>query len=135
MHLVTHRSAVVGDKLISTRFDNTSTRGFAAAGENGVAVCVPPGTELAFESAVSYRGGVWSLGLRRTAGSVARFRNINEGQSCAYHDALEFPGGEIVMLTDLLEGQRATVLQLPVDRTQETGPANAAEERPQELPV
>jgi hypothetical protein len=140
MHLVTHRAASVGDKLISTRFDNTSTRGFAAAGESGVAVCVPPGTELAFESEVSYRGGIWSLGLRKTAGTVARFRNINRGQSCAYHDALEFPNGEIVMLTDLLEGQRATVLQLPVDRAQETRaqetrPADATEDRRQELPV
>jgi hypothetical protein len=29
------------------------------------------------------------------------------------HDALEFPDGEIVLLTRLCEGQRATVLTLP----------------------
>jgi hypothetical protein len=30
-----------------------------------------------------------------------------------HHDALEFASGEIVLLTKLLRGQRATVLQLP----------------------
>ena len=40
-----------------------------------------------------------------------------------HHDALEFPGGQIVMVTRLMPGQRATVLQLPAsahDRTQPT---------------
>ena len=31
----------------------------------------------------------------------------------SHHDALEFPDGEIVLLTRLCEGQRARVLQLP----------------------
>jgi hypothetical protein len=30
-----------------------------------------------------------------------------------HHDALEFPDGHIVLLTQLCEGQHATVLQLP----------------------
>ena len=30
-----------------------------------------------------------------------------------HHDALEFPDGTIVLLTRLLQGQHATVLQLP----------------------
>jgi hypothetical protein len=30
-----------------------------------------------------------------------------------HHDALEFPDGKTVLLTDLLEAQEATVLQLP----------------------
>ena len=30
-----------------------------------------------------------------------------------HHDALEFPDGQIVLLTLLYGGQRATVLQLP----------------------
>ena len=30
-----------------------------------------------------------------------------------HHDALEFANGEIILLTRLAEGQRATVLQLP----------------------
>ena len=30
-----------------------------------------------------------------------------------HHDALEFPDGEVVLVSRLCEGQRATVLQLP----------------------
>ena len=44
------------------------------------------------------------------------------------HDALEFPDGEVMLLTYLMEGQQATVLQLPpaagVKAEQETGRAN-----------
>ena len=31
-----------------------------------------------------------------------------------HHDALEFPDGQTVLLTDVFEGQEATVLQFPV---------------------
>jgi hypothetical protein len=40
---------------------------------------------------------------------------VNPDQPYAHHDALEFPDGEIVLLTKLVEGQRATVLQLPAE--------------------
>jgi hypothetical protein len=32
-----------------------------------------------------------------------------------HHDALEFPDGQIVLLTRLCEDQQATVLQLPAE--------------------
>jgi hypothetical protein len=41
------------------------------------------------------------------------FRQINRDYPMAHHDALEFPDGQIVLLTTLEEGQQATVLQLP----------------------
>jgi len=44
---------------------------------------------------------------------VARFRQVNKDQQHMHHDALEFPDGRIVLLTRLVPGQRATVLQLP----------------------
>jgi hypothetical protein len=44
---------------------------------------------------------------------VAQFREVNKDQSDVHHDALEFPDGQIVLLTQLCEGQHATVLQLP----------------------
>jgi hypothetical protein len=44
---------------------------------------------------------------------VARFRQVNPEQPTRHHDALEFPDGQIALVTDLREGQRATVLQLP----------------------
>jgi hypothetical protein len=46
---------------------------------------------------------------------TAIFRQINKDRAAAHHDALEFPDGEIVLLTCLCEDQRATVLQLPAE--------------------
>ena len=110
LHLVASRPARVGDKLISTSFPNTSTRGFASVDDRNVAVCLLPGTELAFENNVQCETGILSWRLGHT---VAVFREINKRHSNVHHDALEFPDGEIVLLTHLCEGQHATVLQLP----------------------
>ena len=43
LHLVASRPAKVGDKLVTTAFNNSLTRGFAAVGEPHVAVCLLPG--------------------------------------------------------------------------------------------
>jgi hypothetical protein len=113
LHLVTSRPAKVGDKLVSTNFANSMTRGFAAVGEPTVAVCLLPGTEVAFErEVIEYRH---SLPPNRKLGeNVARFRQVNMDNPNTHHDALEFPNGQIVLLHRLCEGQHATVLQLPV---------------------
>ena len=78
-----------------------------------LAVCLLPGTELAFQEVVRYEPRVGFFGHRKIAQRVARFRKINSHNPHAHHDALEFPDGEVVLLTNLLEGQRASVLQLP----------------------
>jgi len=44
---------------------------------------------------------------------TAIFRQINKERASTHHDALEFPDGQIVLLTSLWEGQEAVVLQLP----------------------
>ena len=49
---VKSRPATVGDKLRTTNF-GTGTRGFAAPEDATTAVCVLPGTELAFASPIS----------------------------------------------------------------------------------
>ena len=110
------RPAKVGDKLVSSRFDGTISRGFSAAGDPNVAVCLLPGTEIAFEQEVVYENEVthWR---ERIPATVARFRQINTEQALMHHDALEFPDGRTVLLTRLFEGQRATVLQLPARPT------------------
>jgi hypothetical protein len=113
LHLVASRPAKVGEKLVSTRFPNTITRGFASVGERNVAVCLLPGTELAFEKEVQYETAFVFRSRRQLRHSVAKFRQVNKEQSNAYRDALEFPDGQIVLLTQLCEGQHATVLQLP----------------------
>ena len=126
---VAHRPATVGDKLVSARFRHSTTHGFMAAGEPEVAICVLPGTELAFDSDVEYRPQFLSFRNRKLTERVARFRNVNQDDPYSYHDALEFPGGQILLLTDLAEGQRATVLQLPAtERVTEQQPAIAVPE-------
>ena len=113
LHNVASRPARVGDKL-TTRDFGTGTRGFAASEDTRVAVCILPGTELAFDEPVAY-GPMGLLGWRpRTLDhQTAIFRHINTERAAAHHDALEFPDGQIILLTGLSEGQKAVVLQLP----------------------
>jgi hypothetical protein len=89
------------------------TRGFSAIGEPNVAVCLLPGTEVAFEKEVQYERFFAFLSNMTLGKKVARFRRINIGNPNVHHDALEFPDGEMVLLTRLCEGQHAAVLQLP----------------------
>jgi len=117
LHFVASRPAKVGDKLVTTKFGNSITGGFAAIGEPNVAVCLLPGTEVAFEQEVEVDHAFGRLLPRlrfgRIEASVARFRQINMDQPHTHHDALEFPNGQVVPLTRLREGQFGTVLQLP----------------------
>ena len=113
LHLMASRPAKVGDTLIATDFARSITRGFAAVGEPDVAVCLLPGTELAFESNVHYDRAFSLFGQARVEHKVARFRQINIHDPNVHHDALEFPDGQIVLVTRLTPGQRAIVLQMP----------------------
>jgi len=115
LELKESRPAKLGEKLISTGFPHTITRGFAAIDdtERRVAVCLLPGTELAFAEAVKVYRPLLNFS-RSTGYKVARFKQVNQGERDRHHDALEFPDGEICLLTQLCEGQEAIVLQLPV---------------------
>jgi hypothetical protein len=121
LHLLTSRPAKVGDKLVTTKFENSITRGFATAEEPSVAVCLLPGTEVAFEKdIIEYRHTL--LPSRKIRQKVARFRQVNIDNPNTHHDALEFPNGQIVLLNRLCEGQHVTVLQLPASpRTMREG--------------
>lgn len=114
LHLVASRPAKVGEKLVSTSFASSVTRGFASVENPNVAVCLLPGTELAFENEVRCDIGSVFRSTRQFGHRLARFRQVNVNDPNVHHDALEFPDGEIVLLTTLCEGQHATVLQLPV---------------------
>lgn len=117
LHHVASRPAKVGDKL-TTRDFGTGTRGFAASENTGVAVCVLPGTELAFSKPVGYRpAGLLGWGRKPGDHRTAIFRQINKERVAAHHDALEFPDGQVVLLTSLREHQEAVVLQLPAQPT------------------
>ena len=115
---VRSRPAKVGDKL-TTRDFGTCTRGFAAPEDNDVAVCLLPGTELAFSNEVTVKDLRFFIGwkVQTLAHRTAIFRQINKNEPMKHHDALEFPDGQIVLLTRLSEDQEATVLQLPAQPT------------------
>jgi hypothetical protein len=108
-----------------TKIARSSARGFAAVGERGpklvihdsppkVAVCLLPGTELAFDDEVRYDHAFSLFGKARVNHKVARFRQIDLDDPRVQHDALEFPDGQVLKVTHLVAGQTATVLQLPV---------------------
>ncbi|MDT7817216.1 MAG: hypothetical protein QOJ42_7132 [Acidobacteriaceae bacterium] len=112
LHAVASRPAKVGEALVSTRFRGSATLGFSSPAEERVAVCLLPGTELAFERNVRYRGGWFKS--RTVNFSVAKFCKIAPEVPCQHHDALAFPDGRTVLVSSLVPGQRARVLQLPV---------------------
>ena len=109
---VKSRAAEVGDKLITRNF-GTGTGGFAAPEDLTTAVCLLPGTELAFSNPV-VTGGLYMLRLKTMEHKTAIFRQVDKDQPSRHHDALEFPNGETALLTSLAEHQHAIVLQLPV---------------------
>jgi hypothetical protein len=113
LHSVRSRPAKVGDKLVSTKFTNSITRGFASIEDTSVAVCLLPGTEIAFDNEVAHVRGWGLLPDRKLPEKVARVRQVDMHRQDVHHDALEFPSGRILLVNDLCEGQRATVLQLP----------------------
>ncbi|WP_342362725.1 hypothetical protein [Terrarubrum flagellatum] len=113
LHQVASTPAKVGDKLKSSAFPHTSTRGFTSVEDPNVAVCLRPGTEIAFEKNIECDRAMGFLPHRKFPARVARFRQVNLDQPYAHHDALELPDGRIVLVTQLREGQMATVLQLP----------------------
>jgi hypothetical protein len=113
LHLVQSRPAKVGDNLVSTAFANSLTRGFAAVDAPDVAVCLLPGTEVAFEKEAEYHRGSSFFPRYKQVGKVARFRQLDTDKPDVHHDALEFADGQIVLIHDLRGSQRATVLQMP----------------------
>lgn len=113
------RDAQVDDEIVSgnifvdaTNYP-TSTRGFHAEADQGVAVCLRPGTELVFAEPVRYTKyfDEWTV----PAAQTAIFRELDVDQPFTHHDSLEFPDGLIVKVHWLAPGQHARVLQLGVD--------------------
>lgn len=114
---VKQREAAKDDVLVSHAL-TAHTRGFVGITDPSTAVCLLPGTQLAFDKPVevestglrSFIAGASNLGF-----TVATFCQVEKDNSRTHHDALEFPDGTTVKLNTLLPGQTATVIQLPVD--------------------
>jgi len=108
------RPAVVADKLVSHNFGR-GTVGFKPIDDpinDATAVCILPGTELAFDKPLKLR---WSSEEAKSieAFTTAIFRQRDKDKPNVHHDVLEMPDGQQILLTHLEEGQTATVLQLP----------------------
>ena len=108
------RPAVVADKLVSHNFGR-GTIGFKPVDDpigDATAVCLLPGTELAFDKAIKLR---WPAddGSHQSQFTTAIFRQRDKDKPSVHHDVLEMPDGSQVLLTQLEESQAATVLQLP----------------------
>jgi hypothetical protein len=115
LHNVKSRPAKVGDKL-TTRDFGTGTRGFAASEDASMAVCVKAGTELSFAEGVRcVPSGLLAWRSRLIKHKTAIFRQVNKEKIAVHHDALEFPDGQIALLTSLCAEQQAVVLQLPAE--------------------
>jgi hypothetical protein len=129
LHHVANRPAKIEDKLVTTKFNYSITRGFGSVGEPHVAICLLPGTEIAFEQNVEC-GPLFGIGIlpnKKIGQQLARFRRINVDNAVTHHDALEFPDGQVVLVTRLCEGQCATVLQLPPSARPVAAEAKASE--------
>jgi len=135
LHHVSSRPAKVADKLVTMELAKSNVRGFAAVGELGpklvihdsppeLAVCLLPGTELAFDENVQYEQPRSFLGIKFSGKAgvdhkVASFRKVDTDNPYVQHDALEFPNGQVLKVAQLVAGQTATVLQLPVNAQQD----------------
>ena len=58
------KSSRVGETLVSTKFRSTTTRGFTNPDNPMVAVCLRPGTEIAFETDVRTGGCLFGRNFR-----------------------------------------------------------------------
>jgi len=138
LHHVATRPAKIEDRLVTTKFHNSITRGFAAIDNPRVAVCLLPGTELAFDRDVECEPALTIFPTKKIGQRVARFRQINMDQPTMHHDALEFPDGQVVLLTSLCDNQHATVLQMPATSrapSETEAPAATTQATTQERPA
>ena len=128
LQAVASMAAEQNQRLVSHDF-TTGTNGFSPAdspiGRPRLAVCLLPGTELAFDEPIKLRHFYSPTGFPKdefeaAQHRTARFRQVDPDIPHTHHDAFETPDGSIVMLHWLVAGQAATVLQLPAKPRNET---------------
>ena len=103
------------DDVLVTKHISTHTRGFVSVIETDTAVCLLPGTQLAFNDDVRVLEPGFASFKHKVSRpyKVATFIQVDKNDQHTHHDALEFADGTRVKLTDLVEGQHVRVLQLP----------------------
>jgi hypothetical protein len=107
------RTAAKADRLL-THHISSHTKGFVDAKDHSMAVCLLPGTQLAFAAPVR-AADILNHDKKVFPFKTAKFVQVDKDDPAVHHDALEFPDGQTVKLNLLFEGQQATVLQLPAE--------------------
>ena len=123
---VKSRSAKVCETLRTHHF-NSGTIGFAAPEDANTAVCVLPGTELAFATQVRCTQLAWfGWKVKPLPHTTAIFRQVNKDNPRTHHDALEFPDGKMVLLTICrkVRKQRCFNFRRNLSRRQKPKPKN-----------
>src|SRR3979411_3538228 len=85
LHAVATRPAEVAETLVSTKFQSTTTRGFASPDNPQVAVCLRPGTEIAFEHDAQSDGMLFRKDVGDRLAGLRPGAPHHRGQ---HHDAL-----------------------------------------------
>ena len=108
------RPASQGENLVTCQFSRSTTSGFCDPTNPEVAVCITPGTEIAFAAPIRFTG-FWGLGLHSQfyGAKLARFREVHVERGGKHRDALELENGGIILLSELEPGQSVTILQIP----------------------
>jgi hypothetical protein len=123
LHAAAQKPAEKGHKMKTARLAYTggSSGGFFDADDPSVAVCLQPGTEVAFDKPPLLRRGFRAFvpsiirrGLGEGLPQMATFRKVDLSKTHTHHDALEFVGGRVVKIDDLKTGLSARVVSLPV---------------------
>ena len=65
------RPAKVGDQLVTTKFGGMFTTGFCSVGEPSLAVCIKPGTELAFAREIQCDSAIVYAKARLASGTIS----------------------------------------------------------------
>jgi hypothetical protein len=116
------RPAAVGDKLTvcdmgSRTYGLTDDVSTAGQWGNAMAVCLLPGTEVAFDEPVKRfaTSGTWrGEAIVQLKSSVGIFCQVDKELPFTHHDAFEFAEDhDRVLVNHLVQGQSLTVLQLP----------------------
>ncbi len=112
------RECVIGETLVTVKFATSMSTGLCSSSDRAVAVCLAPGTELAFDKPIEF-DGFWGLGLhsRHYGVKTARFVSLALNRGGPYRDGLELENGGIVLLNELALGHTVKVIQLPHVRT------------------
>ena len=81
------------------------------SGSRTAAVCLLPGTEIAFDENVECSRR-WHRHLsedKKIGQRLARFRPVHMDNPVAHHDALEFPDGQVVLVTRLSDHHNSDI--------------------------